>query len=360
MNYAKLRKHVIALASLPTGEAPLISAYFDLSRDNMAALRDFLAWAELTRQTFSGSRRQAFDDAAEEIEAWLIKARGRSAAVFCRWGEQPFFLPMEFEVPLEARYHVDDLAVIYPLVELKDRFNRFVVALTTANSARIVEVNLGAHSVELLTERPALRERLGREWTREHYASHRRERERSFVKEKIAVIESLMAKRGHNSLIIAGDPRFANRIKEALPAHLKDKVVGEIKTCVSDQRMNEVVAQAVDSFLKAEAEEAHTTVELLVNSVRAGGLAVVGVQPTIQAISEGRVERLVVSSTLLREDQERLVRAASQCGVPIETVQDCEMLDRNGGAGALLRYRLPGYEGWSELKDEEPELADTP
>lgn len=360
MNYAKLRKHVIALASLPIEKAPLISAYFDLSRENMAALRDFQAWTELTRQTFSAAQRQAFDDAAEEIESWLIKAQGRSAAVFCRWGEHPLFLPMEFEVPLEARYHVDDLAVIYPLVELKDRFNRFVVALTTANTARIIEVNLGTHSVELLTEPPALRERIGREWTREHYASHRREREKSFVKEKIAVIESLMAKRGHNSLIIAGEPRYANRIKESLPAHLNDKLVGEIKTCVNDHQMNAVVAQAVDSFLKAEAEEAHSTVELLVNSVRSGGLAVVGVQPAIQAISEGRAERLVVSSTLLHEDQERLVRMASQRGIPIETVQDCEMLDRNGGAGALLRYRLRGYEGWSEIKDAEPELADAP
>lgn len=353
MNYAKLRKHLIALASLPTGETPLISAFIDLSRGTTSAVRAFQAWTELTRQTFKGVEREAFDDAAEEIESWLPKAKGRSAAVFCRWGSHPLFLPMEFEVPMEARYHVDDLAVIYPLVELKDRFNRFVVVLATANSARIIEVNLGSHSVELLTERPSLRQRIGREWTREHYASHRRERDRQFVKDKIAVVESLMAKRGHNSLIIAGDPRHVNRLMDALPPPLKSKVIGEIKTGISDQRLQDLIAQAVDSFLEAEAEEAHGTVELLVNSVRAGGLAVVGVESTRRALAEGRVERLVVSSTLLPQEQERLVRAASQRDVPIETVQDCEMLDRNGGAGALLRYRLPGYEGWTELEEEE-------
>lgn len=355
MNYAKLRKHVIALASLPTCESPLVSAFFDLSRGKSSALRDFQAWAELTRQTFEEDRRQDFDDATEEIESWLVKARARSAAVFCRWGEHPLFLPMEFEVPLKSRFHVDSLAVIYPLVELKDRFNRFVVVLTTADSARIIEVNLGRHSVELLTERPSLRERIGREWTREHYVSHRRERNRQFVKEKIAVIEGLMAKRGHNSLIIAGDSRYVNRLTEALPSALKQKVIGEIKTGISDQRLKEVVSQAVDSFLEAEAREAHGTVELLVNSVRAGGLAVVGVEATLHALHQGRVECLVVSSMLLGQDQESLIRLASRSGIPIETVQDCEMLERNGGAGALLRYFLPDDSSFRELEGE-PDL----
>jgi len=350
MNYAKLRKHLIALASLPTCGSPLISAFFDLTRGNASALRDFQAWAELTRQTFSGRRRQEFDDAADEIESWLMKARGRSAAIFSRWGEHPLFLPMEFEAPLESRYHVDDLAIIYPLVELKDRFNRFVVVLTTAESARIIEVNLGSHSVELLTERPSLRERIGREWTREHYASHRRERNRRFVKEKMAVIESLMAKRGHNSLIIAGDPRYVNRLTEALPAHLRQKVVGEIKTGISDQRLKDLISQSVDSFLEAEAQESHGTVQLLVSSMRAGGLAVVGVESTRRALNQGRVECLVVSSALLKRDQESLVRLASQGGVPIETVQDCELLERNGGAGALLRYYLPDYDASLEVE----------
>lgn len=352
MNYAKLRKHLIALASLPTCESPLISAFFDLTSGNAAALRDFQAWSELTRQTFTGVRRQEFDDAVEEIESWLIKVRGRSAAVFSRWGSHPLFLPMEFEVPLESRYHVDDLAVIYPLVELKDRFNRFVVVLSTAESARIIEVNLGSHSVELLTERPSLRERIGREWTREHYASHRRERHRQFVKEKIGVIEGLMAKRGHNSLIIAGAPRYVNRLTEALPSHLGQKVIGEIKTGISDQRLKDLISQAVDSFLEVEALESFGTVQLLVNSVRAGGLAVIGVEATRRALNQGRVECLVVSSALLGHDQENLVRLASQRGVPIETVQDCELLERNGGAGALLRYLLPDYNAAVGVRDE--------
>jgi stalled ribosome rescue protein Dom34 len=256
---------------------------------------------------------------------------------------------------MESRFHVADLPAIYPLVELKDRFNRFVVVLCTAASARIIEMNLGSHSIELLTERPSLRERIGREWTRQHYANHRRERDRQFVKEKISVIENLMAKNGHNSLIVAGDPRHVNQLVSALPAHLKSKLVGEIKTGITDERLKNVLSQAVESFLKAEAEEAHDTVSMLVQAVRARGLATIGVEETSKALVGDQVERLVVSSTLLHEDREELVRLASQRDVPIETVQGCELLDRNGGAGALLRYMISNQRRSSY---REPALAE--
>lgn len=338
MNYASLRKHINALACLPAGGAPVISAYLDLATGAGPALARFGEWLSMTRQTFGGDDRRDFDDAADEIRGWIPRAGGRSAAVFARWGEQPLFLPMEFEVPLENRFHAGDVPAIYPLVELKDRFNRFVVALVTDGSARIIEVNLGQQSLELLTARPALRERIGREWTREHYQNHKRDRDRRFLKEKIEVIEGLMAKHGHNSLIIAGDARQVKHLTEALPPHLSRRLVGEIKRGFDDQRIGPLISQAVESFLQAERDEAHDAAADLVRAVRAGGLAAVGHEATRRALAEGRAERLVVSSSLEHGLREELVRLASQQDIPIETVQGCELLDRNGRAGVLLRY----------------------
>lgn len=85
-------------------------------------------------------------------------------------------LPITFDAPLETAMHAAAYPVLYPLVELKDRFNRFVVVLTTSESARIIEMSLGSASTVLLAERPELQKRFGREWTREHYVNHRRER----------------------------------------------------------------------------------------------------------------------------------------------------------------------------------------
>jgi len=342
MNYQKLKKHIIALASLPEDHSPVVSAYFDLRTPRGQLERDLEGWAELARHSFRGDERTDFEDALEEVFDWLAAPPpARGAAVFSRWGEYPFCLPLTFNVPLDTGFHARHLPVIYPLVELKDRFNRFVLVVTNSEAARIFEINLGEVSETLLAERPELRKRLGREWTREHYQNHRRHRDAQFVKEKVGVIERLMAKRGHNSLLLAGEPRFVKRLREALPKHLQARIAGEIRTGATEAQVPAVIEQAIQSFIEQESRESLDAVRLLDQAVRRGGLAVVGLQPTLEALTAGQADLLVLSRCLPDSDRESLVRAATRHDTRIETVHDCELLERNGGAGALLRYLSP-------------------
>lgn len=339
MNHVNLRKQIITLANLPKADAPLISAYFNLQQTPEAIDEELMAWAHQTGKTFDEETRKSFDASVAQVRAWAKNANGESAAVFCRQGDHPLFHSLTFQAPLENYFHVGDVPAIYPLVELKDRFNRFVVVLTTQDLARIIEVNLGETSLEILAKRPANRERSGREWTREHYLSHSKDRDRKFVKEKVEIIEKLMAKRGHNALIIAGESRFVNRLQEALPPHLQEKVIDQIRTGITDERLQEVLQQSVERYLVAEGEESDNTVRTLVRALRTNGLVTFGVESTMNALAIGQADQLVISARLPVAEREDLVRLASQYGTPIETVQDSEMLEAQGGVGALLRYR---------------------
>lgn len=339
MNQLTLKKHLIGLASLPETESPLISAYFD-GATTLAARRAHLkSWASVARHSFRGRLQQEFDDALEEVERHLEAAKpGRSLAVFSRWGDYPLILPLSFQAPLETQFHVGGLPVIYPLVEMRDRFHRFVLVAMDSESARIFEINLGEVSEALLTEKPELRERLGREWTREHYQNHRRDREARFVKEKVAVIERLMAKRGHNALILAGEARYINRLRASLPKHLLNRVAGEIRSGFCETDLPVVVVEAINVFLDQEARESHDAVRRLEAAVRSGGLAVVGVTETLRALEDHCADELVLSADIPASDREKLVRLAAQQDLPVETVRGSETLERNGGAGCLLRY----------------------
>lgn len=350
MNYVNLRKQIITLANLPQGDVPLISAYFNLQQPLAALEQEFLAWAQSTEKTFQGETREGFHTSVDRIRDWLRTAEGPSAAVFSRQGEHPFFKTMNFQVALESYFHVGEVPAIFPLVELKDRFNRFVVVLTTQNLARIIEVNLGETSLEILAKRPAIRERSGREWTREHYLSHSADRDRKFVKEKVEIIEELMAKRGHNALIIAGEPRFVARLQEALPANLQSKVIDQIRTGIADERLQEVLQESIQRYLVAEGEESDNSVKTLIRALRTNGLVTFGVESTQNALSIGQADQLVISSKLNVKDRENLVRLASQSGTAIETVRDSEVLEAQGGVGALLRYRSH-YRGPQPVQD---------
>jgi len=340
MSYVNLRKQIIALANLPECDEPVISAYFDLQQPARLLREEFATWIRIAGKSLEGPAVDDFAKAASRTSEWLDEniGKARSAAVFARSGAPEFFLPLTFQVPLENYFQVDARPAIYPLVELKDRFNRFVVVLTNQDSARIIELNLGETSLELLTERPETIARHGREWTREHYNSHTRERTRKFVKEKVSIIERLMNKRGHNALIVVGEPRYVNRLKSALPKNLSEKVVDQIRTGFSDGRVQVILENAIQSYLAVEDHESETAVHRLFRAYRTGGLGIFGVAATAAALQIGKVEELIISSGLRHEDREVLVRLASQHSIPIETVRNSGLLDEQGGVGAILRY----------------------
>lgn len=339
MNQLILKKHLIALATLPETDSPVVSAYFDLTLSLVENRRQFLAWATVARSSFRGRQARDFDDAVEEVLAFLESGRAaKSGAVFCRWGDHPLALPLTMNAPVEPQFHARMVPVIFPLVEMRDRFNRFVLVAMSSESARIYEISLGDASETLLTERPELRERLGREWTREHYQNHRRERDEQFVKEKVGVIDRLMAKRGHNALVLAGEPRFVSRLREQLPRHLQSRIAGEIRSGVCEGSLPKVVEQSIEVFLEQEHRESHDAVHCLEAAVRSGGLAVVGIEETLQAIELHQADQLILSADLPTAEREKLVRLATRQDLPVETVRDSETLERNGGVGCLLRY----------------------
>jgi hypothetical protein len=105
---------------------------------------------------------------------------------------------------------VDSTPNIYHLVELKDTYHRYVVMLVTEDSMRILQVNLGAVTAQMWEERPDLRHRVGREWTKNHYQRHRQERTRKFFKNAIEVLNQLMSAGGYRHLILAGQPSMTS------------------------------------------------------------------------------------------------------------------------------------------------------
>ena len=82
---------------------------------------------------------------------------------------------------------------------------------TQAEGATTLEVNLGAVTKEIWAERPELRQRVGREWTRDQYQNHSRDRADRFIKEKVEILDRLMSQGSQTHLILAGSPPLAAR-----------------------------------------------------------------------------------------------------------------------------------------------------
>lgn len=378
-----LKPHIRRLAVLEESASPVISLYLNLETGPSGYWKAFGERTRLLRASVGA----AAPDVADAL--WLVEdfirtgllPEAKGAAIFARGGAEPFFLPLQFRVPLPNGVAVGSTPNIYHLVELKDTYDRFVFLIATEARARIVEVNLGAVTLQLCKERPELRKRMGREWTKAHYQSHRRERSDRFAKEAIGVLDRLMSAGGHTHLFLAGNPRATARVRDALPRHLVDKLVDSLVASSSD-RLSDVVDAMMSSFVEQEELESQAVVEQLRQEVHANGLAVVGARDTLTSLRQSAVDVLVLASAYegeagwsctacgaigvdTRTDlkcsacgaqptrvvnlKEEMVRLAEKAECHVEVVSHSDALMQFGGVGALLRFMAPDAYGWNPI-----------
>ena len=338
-----LRRHIAALASLPEADEPVISCYLDLRTPIESLRSSFAMWATAARHSLPKETRPSFDAAKTDIvqamkQTWPDEVR--SVAIFARPGTPELLMVQPFSATLETHFDVSPKPAIFPLVQLKDRFNRFVVVVCTEETGRIVEVTLGAVSEEIMTSRPDLHARLGRQLSREHFHHRREEDTRRFIKDQVEIIANLMARRGLNHLILAGHPRHVSALKDHLPKHILSQVVGSVLHAPNGHDYSPVIEEAIDTFIQAEQDESHSTVQRLHAQIRRNGLAVVGIEASRQAIEVGAASELVISEELPHADREELVRLAATHDISIEVCEGDDLLQSHGGVGCLLRFRL--------------------
>ena len=376
MELKELQKHILTLATLQESDVPVVSCYLDHTTGESGYRNSLSERVRILRRSFNGEQLQYLEDALLLIEAFLatgVQAGSKGVAVFVRGGGQPFFLPLQFRVSVPNWIAASSTPNIYHLVELKDTYHRYVVMLATAKSVRILGINLGSVTQDLWTHRPELRQRVGREWTKEHYRSHRRERINQFVNEQIGILDRLMSAGGYAHLILAGDPRVTSQVRKALPRQLAARVVDIVPASEYD-RTSDVVTATLASFIEQEERESVAVVDKLQTEINTHGLAVAGTRASFEALSQGQVDVLVLAKAYepdsgwtcgacmateierpspnacprcgarpIRElnVKEEMVRMAAQRGSEVEVVNHSDVLMRLGGVGCLLRFLGP-------------------
>jgi hypothetical protein len=349
MHIETLQNHLIALATLKETGAPVVSCYLNLEGGPDAYRGALDARVELLRRSLKEPDRGLVAAAMEPIEAWLVEGPANGAqglALFSRAGERPYFLPLTFRVPLPTWISVSSTPSIYHLVEIKDNYDRYVVLFATEEKARILGINLGDITQDIWKSRPDLRCRVGSEWSKDHYQDHRRERGKQFVREQVRIAEQLMSAGGYGHLIVAGPARVTAEIRQALPRHLKSKLVDVVSAGARD-RISDVVAATLQPFLDHEESESLEVVEQLLKQIHLHGLAVAGTEASLVALGAGQADILVLAKNYQPDagwpfdTREEMVRLAERTGCGVEVVEHSDMLMQLGGAGCLLRYAVP-------------------
>ncbi len=379
MKTNELERHIRMLATLEESEALMISCYLEVGNGSPGFRNVLNERIQTLRQSLGPDARQSFEEALDRIETFLqtgVGASSRGLALFSRAGERPFFLPLEFRVPLPNWVAVGMTPKLYHLVELKDNYDRYVILLATETCARIIGVNLGSVTEQIWKTRPELRSRVGHEWTKDHFQDHRRERTNQFVHDLIRSVERVVSEGGYAHLILAGSGRVISAVTKALPKGLSAKLIDAVPAAANDQ-VSDVVTATLQSFLEHEERESQAIAERLVSEIHTNGLAVAGTSATMQALKSGQADFLVIAKSyepgtgwecrrcgkmelaLPRPNvctacrlgvprefdiREEMVLLAGRLECGVEVVEHSDVLMNLGGVGCLLRFLAPaGY-----------------
>jgi len=385
----QLKIHIIKLITVKETAAPVLSFYLNMESN----YRNELAHRVLVlRNSLLRDERLCFEEALSKIEGFLasdILPGTKGVAVFARGGSCPFIIPLQFKVPLPNSMGIDLTPNIYELVELKDKYHRYVVMISTEEYARILEVNIGAITKELWSKIPELSQRVGREWTRDHYQNHRRDRGDRFIKDKVHILDHLMTKGGHTHLILAGKPWITARVREALPKRLSSKLFDIVPAAIGD-KSSDIVAVTLARFVAQEERESENAAALLLKQIRTMGPAVAGTTASLKALEQGQVDMLIMADTYspqsgwgcrncgkmgegpnqpvqcprckgrhIREVdlKEEMVRLSERHNTAFELVRHSGILKKLGGVGCLLRYARYDQAFSMDMEDGEDQVV---
>jgi peptide chain release factor subunit 1 len=385
----KLTKALDRLASYETGAMPVVSVYLDTSGSENGR-EDFLTWlrgeSSAAAEELNEETRAAYDASMLRINEFLENDRDPAAngiAVFAGLDDDSLFETIQIDEPFpNNRFFVFERPHIFPLARVISQNPRYAVLWADTNKARIwifggedtVESAPDAKVEEISNEAPVNRTKVGG-WSQARYQRHVENFHLKHAKETVDELEKLMRDRDIQHLILCGDEATIMPIlRPQLSKETEATVVGVVSMSqyASEddvrEKTSELMATQKALLDKENAERVFDAAKA------AAGLGTIGVEKTLEALSNGQVEELIISSVFdniryntkvvdkvldayapgddnsgsdhipeaseKRQITDELIIRALNSSAKITFIGDESLLTDAGGVGAVLRYNM--------------------
>jgi len=357
---------------------PVLSVYLNTQPDEHGRDRDVAPWLQREFKALartwqaSSPERESFDRDVERITAYVadkIDPAANGVAIFACWGANEFFEAVQLTTPIaENRVYAYNQPHLYLLSQLDEQYPRYAAVLTDTNTARIFVVGLGqAISTEEVKGRKAHRVKVGG-WSQARYQRRVGNAHQEHAKEVVDRLAQIVREDRVTRIVLAGDQVVIPLLQEQMPQEMASMVeVMKLDIHASDQ---DVLTETLEKLQEQESKTDAEKVDRLMQQYRARGLAVVGPQDTLEALANGQVEELLLSSALeakhpepeqveailapeipdasggTESDEPRqaslpdlLVTRAHQTNATVTYIDDAGLIESIGGVGAFLRWR---------------------
>lgn len=299
---------------------------------------------------------------------------GRSVAVFS-CSEEDYFRHYPLAVPVRSRVRVADRPYVKPLADLLDSYGGYGVALVDKQGARLFYFHLGELQEQdgvigeeiRHTKRGGGSQALGRRGGVAGKSNYVEEAADRNIKEAAEFASRFFNENNVRRILIGGTEDNLSRFRAQLPKSWQSLVVGTFPMSMTASHM-EVLERAMQVSAEAEESRKARVVQAVITGAAKGRGGVAGLEDTLGALHEGRIQTLVIREGLRAAgsrcqgcgyvttrdmpscpycdsafDQipdviELTVRKVMQSGGEVEVIHDDDGLGEYDSIGGLLRY----------------------
>jgi stalled ribosome rescue protein Dom34 len=288
------------LYTLTQQRTSTLTIYLDIDQNKQANRKQgFIVQAEaLVKELKSRQKKSDRLDTACRQALKLVREmrpKGKAALIVVH-PETKLSEAHQIGLAFAASIHWRRGAFLRPVVEAMDEHERYAVALTDNQRARIFTVHMGeiTEHDDLISEMTARSRSLGADQMR---SQKRRDQRRddevaSHAKKVIDALHDLALRGPYDRLIVGGTPKAAGQLTRLLPTRMRGKLVDTVSMRVGGTQ-KEVLNKILSVQLRMERDREKVLVEGVLAELHDGGKAVAGFAPVLDAVNQGRVWALV-------------------------------------------------------------------
>jgi len=305
------------------GGTPVLSLFLDMSVDsnNKRTHHVFLGQKRAQFEELDGNRpvptgnghESGMGSLFERVQGWIdseFNEANRGVVIYSAVGGD-WFEALQFPVPVQNRLVVADRPVIGPLAQVLNAYEHYGVILLDREHVRILSVHLGTLLDELEFRGdpiPTPHHVQAGGYSHTRFQRRKLEEMRHFFKDFADEVARFVARYEPRQLVLLGTDENIGKFREFLPQQVQDLVVFTGPAPV-DGPAPEILAR-LEPHLRAEQERhGQELIEQVRDRAAHDYLATAGVQGTLSALQEGKVDTLV----LARDGQLQGARC-TQCG----------------------------------------------
>jgi len=312
-----------------------------------------------------------FDKTMLKIEKYLgmnDREQGQKGLAIFASNEHDFFKAYKLGMPVEDLMVVNTSPYIRPIVTLIEDYETLGLVILDNHRAKIYVVSSGRIEDKNKIDKDIMQKHKKGGMSQARFQRLRRGAIEHFMKEVSEEMVSLFSKDNVVKIVIAGPGNAKILLMDYLPNELKSEILDLIDVDF-EEADGYLIARAEEAVLIDQKETVSRNVDRLKEEILKHGLAVYGLDDTIDAVKNGRIELLLVSkgyklsgwicekcqlfdsgindncpncSGKVSEVDviEQIIDFAQRTDTKIEFANDNPILHELGGVGGLLRFKI--------------------